>query len=195
MSEEAGIIYILSNPAMPGLVKLGKTTNLPARLKSLYSTGVPVPFHCVFAKKAGNYHEAARNLHAGLQSHRENENHEFFRIAEEEVINSLEIILDEEVTPTEDVFETFEDKAAFEKTSRIEHRFNFDFVEIPKSAVLGFLRDSSYTCIVKSKNRVEYEGEEHSLSSAGLRIMNEHLGFSWASLASPLSWKYEGEVL
>ena len=60
MSEEAGVIYILSNPAMPGLVKLGKTTNLPARLKSLYGTGVPVPFQYVFAKRVGNYHEVER---------------------------------------------------------------------------------------------------------------------------------------
>ena len=60
MSEEAGVIYILSNPTMPGLVKLGKTTNLPARLKSLNSTGVPVPFQCVFAKRVGNHHEVER---------------------------------------------------------------------------------------------------------------------------------------
>lgn len=195
MTEESGIIYILSNPAMPGLVKLGKTTNLPARLKSLYSTGVPVPFHCVFAKRVDNYHKVERSLHLGLQSHRENENREFFRIAEEEVIHFLDVVPGEEVTPTQDVFETVEDKAAFEKTSRIEHRFNFDFVEIPRGAVLEFLRDSSYTCIVKSKNKVEYEGEEHTLSSAGLKIMNEHLGFSWTSFAGPLNWKYEGEVL
>jgi hypothetical protein len=195
MTEEAGVIYILSNPAMPGLVKLGKTTNLPARLKQLYSTGVPVPFHCVFAKRVDNYHQVERKLHAGLRSQRENENREFFRIAEEEVINFLELIPGEEVTPTEDVFETVEDKAAFEKTSRIGQRFNFDLVEIPKGSELEFLRDSSYTCIVMSKNKVEYEGEEHTLSSAGLKIMNEHLGFSWASLAGPLNWKYEGEVL
>ena len=60
MSEEAGVIYILSNPTMPGLVKLGKTTKLPARLKSLNSTGVPLPFQCVFAKRVGNYHEVER---------------------------------------------------------------------------------------------------------------------------------------
>lgn len=187
MADETGIIYILSNPAMPGLVKLGKTTNLASRLKSLYSTGVPVPFHCVFAKQVDNYHEVERRLHAGLRPHRENENREFFRIAEEDVINFLAVIPGVEVTPTEDVFETVEDKAAFEKTSRIGQRFNFDLVEIPRGSVLEFRRDSSYTCIVKSKNKVEYEGEEHTLSSAGLKIMNEHLGLSWASLAGPLN--------
>jgi hypothetical protein len=171
-------------------VKLGKTTNLPARLKQLYSTGVPVPFHCVFAKRVDNYHQVERKLHAGLRSHRENENREFFRIAEEEVINFLELIPGEEVTPKEDVFETVEDKAAFEKTSRIGQRFNFDFVEIPTGSKLEFLRDSRYTCIVKSKNKVEYEGEEHTLSSAGLKIMNEHLGF----LMGISCWPFKLEV-
>ena len=89
MSEEAGVVYILSNPAMPGLVKLGKTTNLLAGLKSLYSTGVPLSFHSVFAKKVGNYHEVEHKLHARLRSHKDNESREFFRIAEEEVINFL----------------------------------------------------------------------------------------------------------
>ena len=89
-------------------------------------------------KRVGNYHEVERKFYAGLRSHRENENREFFRISEEEVINFLELIPGEEVTPTEDVLETVEDKAAFEKTSRHEHRFNFDFVEIPKGAVLEF---------------------------------------------------------
>ena len=54
-----------------------------------------------------------RKLHAGLRSHRENENHEFLRIAEEEVIYFLELIPGEEVTPTKDVFDTVEDRAAF----------------------------------------------------------------------------------
>lgn len=43
---KSGIVYVLSNPAMPGLVKIGKTTrgSVDARLSELYSTGVPVPF-------------------------------------------------------------------------------------------------------------------------------------------------------
>ena len=46
-----GIIYVLTNPSMPGLVKIGKTArgDVNARLSELYSTGVPVPFECEFA--------------------------------------------------------------------------------------------------------------------------------------------------
>ncbi|MDB2668780.1 GIY-YIG nuclease family protein [Alphaproteobacteria bacterium] len=42
MSE---FVYILTNPTIPDLVKIGRTTNLEERLRSLSShTGVPVPF-------------------------------------------------------------------------------------------------------------------------------------------------------
>ena len=51
--KEYGIIYVLTNPAMSGLVKIGKTSraSVDQRLNELYSTGVPVPFECVFAGK------------------------------------------------------------------------------------------------------------------------------------------------
>ena len=195
MIDNDGIIYILSNPAMPGLVKIGKTTNLDDRMSSLYSTGIPVPFHCVYAKRVKNYSEVEKKLHSGLRSHRENKNREFFRIPEEEVINFLELVDGEEVTPKEDKFENVDDKVAFEKSSRIGQRFNFEMVNIPNGSTLHFLRDESFTCCVTSKNRVEFEGNDHSLSSAGLLIINERLGFNWASLAGPLNWKFEGELL
>ena len=42
MSE---IIYILNNQAMPGIIKIGHTSNLKERVKTLSShSGVPVPF-------------------------------------------------------------------------------------------------------------------------------------------------------
>lgn len=39
------IVYVLTNEAMPGLVKIGRTNNeLAARIRALYSTSVPLPF-------------------------------------------------------------------------------------------------------------------------------------------------------
>ena len=50
---EYGIVYLLTNPVMPGLVKIGMTTqeDIDKRMKELYTTGVPVPFECKFACK------------------------------------------------------------------------------------------------------------------------------------------------
>ncbi len=46
-----GVVYVLTNPAMPGLTKIGQTTqeDIAARMSQLYSTGVPVPFECRYA--------------------------------------------------------------------------------------------------------------------------------------------------
>ena len=190
----SGIVYIISNPAMPGLVKVGKTINLEDRLKSLYSSGVPMPFRCVYAKEVDNYSEVERKLHKGLNSHRENSNREFFRIPEEEVINFLELIPGRDVTPRYDDFEDQEDEIAFEKATRIGQRFNFDMVNIPVGSILTLVRDEAITCSVSSATRVEFEDQDHSLSSAAL-IAVKRMGYNWKTIAGPLNWKFSGEVL
>ena len=45
------IVYVLTNPAMPGIVKIGMTDKLEVqpRMRDLYTTGVPLPFDCVIA--------------------------------------------------------------------------------------------------------------------------------------------------
>ena len=82
-----GIVYVLSNPAMPDIVKIGKTKDINQRLSSLYSTGVPLPFKCVYAKEVENMGYAEEKLHAGLGSRRVNEKREFFKISEDELIH------------------------------------------------------------------------------------------------------------
>ena len=47
-----GSVYVLTNPAMPNMVKIGKTTrDVELRLADLYSTGVPLLFECEYAAK------------------------------------------------------------------------------------------------------------------------------------------------
>ena len=63
---EYGIVYLLTNPVMPGLVKIGMTTqeDIDKRMKELYTTGVPVPFECQFAckvKKGAKIEKATRS--------------------------------------------------------------------------------------------------------------------------------------
>jgi hypothetical protein len=45
------IVYVLTNEAMPGLVKIGRTTDgVEARISQLsVATGVPLPFECYYA--------------------------------------------------------------------------------------------------------------------------------------------------
>ena len=56
---------MLTNPAMPGLVKIGKPVkgSVEGRLNELYSTGVPVPFECAYAARVADESEVERAFH------------------------------------------------------------------------------------------------------------------------------------
>ena len=81
---EYGIVYLLTNPVMPGLVKIGMTTqeDIDKRMKELYTTGVPVPFECKFACKVkkSDCLKIEKALHKAFDPQRINQNREFFRI-------------------------------------------------------------------------------------------------------------------
>ena len=78
------IVYVLTNPAMPGIVKIGKTTrdNPQVRMNELYTTGVPLPFECAIAINTED--EQASNLeialHTAFGPYRLNPSREFFEI-------------------------------------------------------------------------------------------------------------------
>ena len=109
-------------------------------------------------------------------------------------MNFLELVPGKDVTPRDDDFEDKDDEIAFEKATRIGQRFNFNMVNISTSSILNFISDESVICKVTSSNRVEFEGNDHSLSSAAL-IAKNRMGFNWKTIAGPEYWKFEGEVL
>lgn len=82
-----GYIYILSNPAMPGLLKIGRTDRRPeTRATELSTTGVPSKFVVEFSILVTDSVAAERYVHQTLESRgcRHSENREFFRITIEE---------------------------------------------------------------------------------------------------------------
>ena len=189
-----GIIYVLTNPAMPDMVKIGKTTNLKQRLATLYNTSIPLPFKCIYAKEVQNIDYVEEKLHAAFGSSRVNEKREFFKILEDELIHFFDLIPGQDVTPEKETFETKEDKVAFEKASRLGERFNFGLVGIKSGSVLHFLKDESITYEVVSKTEVDFRGQNHSLSSAGVIAIQE-CGYKWNKIAGPRFWKFEGETV
>ncbi len=77
----AGFVYVMSNPAMPGLVKIGRTDRLPSdRAKDLFTTGVPMEFDIEFAAWTRQPAEIEAEVHAWLSRHRHQPNREFFKI-------------------------------------------------------------------------------------------------------------------
>ena len=64
----AGYVYILTNPALPGLLKIGKTTRTPAlRAEELSKpTGVPRPFEVAYALYVLDCHRVEKRTHQQL---------------------------------------------------------------------------------------------------------------------------------
>ena len=67
-------------------------------------------------------------------------------------------------------------------------------VKIPVGSKLIFIRDENVNCKEISLSRVEFNRNDHSLSSAALIAINR-MGFNWKTIAGPLNRKFEGEVL
>lgn len=88
-----GYVYILSNPSMPGLVKIGKTTcETEVRASQLYQTGVPTHFKIEHDVYSPDCHELERDIHLELQEQRLNLGREFFRISVEDAIKQLDSV-------------------------------------------------------------------------------------------------------
>ena len=95
IGEGKEIIYIMSNPTYPGLLKIGYIgKEIEIRRKDLSkATGVPTPFKVEFIYKLqGRGEEMERELHKYLKEYRTSNQREFFDISLKEAINSIKII-------------------------------------------------------------------------------------------------------
>jgi hypothetical protein len=191
METTHGLIYVLTNECMPGLVKIGMTTqSIKDRMNNLYGTGVPVQFECVFAFRVpvDDLRKVEKIVHSTYKKVRKNPHREFFMIDDlEDLLPWLRDLCDafhlqEEVTDevnTELNHVSFDDKAyeqevELEKKSRAKN-FTFPGLGIAPGTTLYYKGDPSITCVVHDDRKVLYNGEVISLSHVSKQLLGYHV--------------------
>jgi hypothetical protein len=188
------VVYVLTNPAMPNMIKIGKTElqDVNLRLAQLYTTGVPFPFDLAYACKVPNATEVERALHKAFAPNRINPKREYFSIEADQAIAILKLLHVEDATseivamastiPEEEV------QAANQYKAR---RPNLNFVEmgIPAGSVLNF-SEGDATVIVASDRKVHLNGKQLSLTAATRQLLQ--LDYS---VAPAPYWTFDGKSL
>jgi hypothetical protein len=196
---EDGIVYLLTNPVMPGLVKIGMTAqeDIDKRMKELYTTGVPVPFECQFACKVkkGDCAKIEKALHKAFAPQRINANREFFRIQVEQAKAILELFHHTDVTEeVSDEIEndlTDDDKAASVNVKKSRPSLNFFEMGMQKGDILEWKDDPSITVTILSERRISYKGEEISISALSAKLK----GYNVKHIAPGPHWLYKDKLL
>jgi hypothetical protein len=190
-----GIVYVLTNEAMPGLIKIGLTQGeLEQRILSLDNTSVALPFECYYAGSVDDAAQVEKALHTAFGDHRVRANREFFELDPYRAKAVLDLLAVEDVTPQGDVVESPDDLEAVERVVKRRPPFRFSYAGIPVGATIEFARDSDATAIVVDDTRIRFRDEETSLSAAAIQIMSE-LGYASKAWSGPALWLFEGKTL
>ena len=181
-----GVVYVLTHPAMPGLVKIGRTEQtVEERIGSLSrATGVPGHFCCAGAWTFRNAKAVEEALHDAFADHHDEK--EFFKLEPERVIAILKQFGRKDVTPGA---KRRRAKASAHIQGKRRSKFSFELVNIKPGATLVSRWDSDITCRVVDDRKVEFEGETMSLTAAARKV-NERRGKNWPSIGGPGQWMY-----
>jgi hypothetical protein len=179
---------------MPGLVKIGQTTQDDAnvRIGQLYTTGVPVPFSIEYACRVDNPVEVEKALHIAFGPHRVNPRREFFRIEPDQAIAILKLLHTEDATDEIRIQGNDIDAESVQAAESLRSRrpnFNFHEMGIPVGSILHSVDDES-TAIVIGPKKVRYKDQELTLTAA-TRLM---LDIDYSVQPGP-HWTFEGKSL
>ena len=184
------IVYVFTNPGMPGLVKIGKTANLNRRLQDLSKpTGVPGRFECQYAVQTDSAAKAVKieKLLFDTFAPYRKQGREFFEVECERAVAALQIaetmgarkITLDGFTTTDQETETGKPEITEQQSSaRNMLPFRFSMVGIDVGATLT-LSESPYTSAIVTKAspqpvpRIRCSGmtTDESLTGAAKRIL------------------------
>ena len=191
----ADTVYVLTNEAMPGMVKIGITKRgAQVRMNELYkATGVPLPFECAAAIEVedGKSNDIEKAFAIAFGPYKVNPSKEFYRIEADQVVAILKVLPGTDVTPqvnkeTESLSDT--DKEALKRSRR--PNLNFDLMGIPAGSTLVSVDDAAKQATVIGPSKVLFQDEEMSLTQASKRALGiEH------EISPCPRWTYKGRNL
>lgn len=218
MENNSGLIYILTNPSFPNYVKIGKTTNLDQRLRSLNNPScLPFSFrvYATYKVESGldkvensihnlidkiNYELRAREMtEAGKLRERE-----FFALDGEsayEIIREIALLRGDKnnlIKQKQTKKERQEEEIAKIVQEIAERKKPLTFKEygIEIGSELVFVDDPLVRATVVSQKQVEYEGKRYSLSALAAKLLVKYRGRKESTPAQgPLYFKYQGTIV
>jgi hypothetical protein len=202
---QGGIVYVLTNDAMPQMVKIGRTSGegVERRVAELSrATGVPLPFKVAVARVVGNARGVERALHIAFGPDRVNPAREFFSIAPERAIAIINAFPGHDLTPqselaVEKAVEACEPgtlAAAREFEKKRRPPMNFTEMGVPVGASLVHILTGETVEIVEPK-KVRLRGDIVSLTRAQQIVSGADYavapGRHWSFNNVPISTLYE----
>ena len=183
------IVYVLTNPAMPGFVKIGYTTqdDVQVRMKQLHTTGVPEPFECAMAVQVreGYAKTLEKALHTAFAPDQGNASREFFKMDPARVLAILRIWPGRDVTPKGNAKPKTTTKKKSQKGRRLP--FTFERAEIPVGSTITLTRTDEDATVL-ADNHVLFRDKEMSLTAATKLVFGKH---RWPTP----EWTFEGQTL
>lgn len=186
-----GYIYIMTNPCLKDMVKIGYATNVEERRKQLSTTALPYEYEIYATYETSGkledkkLHKLIDNLNPDL---RVSKNREFFVMSAEDAYELLESIAtisgsQDKLKRVANISSKQNDEARKKKPA-----VNFAKCNIPVGAELVFIEDPTVKVIVESERKVSYNNEITSLSAvAG--------GIKGYSVSGPQFFSYNGKLV
>ncbi len=186
-----GYIYIMTNPCLKDMVKIGYATDVETRRKQLSTTALPYEYEIYATYETSGkledkkLHKLIDNLNSDL---RVSKNREFFVMTAEDAYELLESIAT--ISGTQDKLKKKKattNVASAPKTKKPP--VNFAKCGIPVGAELVYVEDPNVRVTVVSERKVLYNNEQTSLSA----IVQNIKGIQAA--AGPSYFTYNDELV
>ena len=185
-----GYIYIMTNPALLNMVKIGYATDVEERRKQLSTTALPYEYEIYAVYETPGHledkklHKLIDNLNPDL---RVSKNREFYVMTPEDAYGLLEAIA--MISGSQDKLQKLKNAAPAAADPKAKKpAVNFQKCNIPLGAELVFIEDPNVKVTVISDRKVQYNQEITSLSAVAKSIK----GYP---VAGPSYFTYNGKLI